>query len=122
MSRLRRAGSELLESVRIALSALVGNRLRSALTTLGIVIGVATVIAIVAIIQGMNRSFEAQVQFLGAHTLYVDKWKWLNLTNDWWIYRNRKPIGERELQAILRESRVAPAFLSRWKVPFPPPV
>jgi len=109
MSRLRRAGAELQESVRIALSALAGNRLRSALTTLGIVIGVTTVIAIVAIIQGMNRSFEAQVQFLGAHTLYVDKWKWLNLSNDWWVYRNRRPIGERELQAILRESRVAVA-------------
>jgi putative ABC transport system permease protein len=109
MSRLRRAGAELQESVRIALSALVGNRLRSALTTLGIVIGVTTVIAIVAIIQGMNKSFEEQVQFLGAHTIYVDKWKWLNLSNDWWVYRNRQPIGERELQAILRESKVAVA-------------
>jgi len=109
MSRLRRAGAELQESVRIALSALAGNRLRSALTTLGIVIGVTTVIAIVAIIQGMNKSFEEQVQFLGAHTIYVDKWKWLNLSNDWWVYRNRKPIGERELSAILRESRVAVA-------------
>jgi putative ABC transport system permease protein len=109
VSRLRRAGAELQESVRIALSALAGNRLRSALTTLGIVIGVTTVIAIVAIIQGMNKSFEEQVQFLGAHTIYVDKWKWLNLSNDWWVYRNRKPIGERELSAILRESKVAVA-------------
>jgi len=106
---LRRAAAELRESVRIAFGALVGHRLRSALTTLGIVIGVTTVIAIVAIIQGMDRSFEAQVQFLGAHTLYVDKWKWLNLSGDWWVYRNRKPIGQRELQAILKESRVAVA-------------
>jgi putative ABC transport system permease protein len=68
-----------------------------------------TVIAIVAIIQGLNRSFEAQVQFLGAHTLYVDKWKWLNLSDDWWMYRNRKALGARELQAILRESRIAVA-------------
>jgi len=109
MRRFRRAAAELRESVRIAFGALVGHRLRSALTTLGIVIGVTTVIAIVAIIQGMNKSFEAQVQFLGAHTLYVDKWKWLNLSGDWWLYRNRKPIGARELQAILKESQLAVA-------------
>ena len=51
----------------------MGARLRTFLTTLGIVIGVSTVIAIVAIIQGLDRSFEEQIQFLGAHTLYVDR-------------------------------------------------
>ncbi|HEY7726685.1 MAG TPA: ABC transporter permease [Anaeromyxobacteraceae bacterium] len=115
MTGARRALAEALEAVRIALGALAGHRLRSALTTLGIVIGVTTVIAIVAIIQGLNRSFEAQVQVLGAHTLYVDKWKWLNLSGDWWQYRNRRPIGQPELQAILRESRLAVAAApSTW--------
>ncbi len=115
MRRLRRTLAEGVEGVRIALQALSGHRLRSALTTLGIVIGVTTVIAIVAIIQGLNRSFESQVQMLGAHTLYVDKWKWLNLEGDWWIYRNRQPIGQKELGAILRESRVAVAAApSTW--------
>ena len=115
MKPVRRALAELQESVRIALGALVGNRLRSALTTLGIVIGVTTVIAIVAIIQGLNRSFEQQVQVLGTNTLYVDKWKYLNLEGDWWIYRNRQPIGVRELKAILRESQVAVAAApSAW--------
>ncbi|HEU4383122.1 MAG TPA: ABC transporter permease [Anaeromyxobacteraceae bacterium] len=107
--RLRRAGAELTEGVRIALQSLIGARLRSALTTLGIVIGVTTVIAIVAIIQGLNASFESQIQVLGAHTLYVDKWKWLNVEGDWWLYRNRKAIGTPELKAILRESAVATA-------------
>ncbi len=107
--RLRRAGAELVEGVRIALQSLAGARLRSALTTLGIVIGVTTVIAIVAIIQGLNHSFESQIQMLGAHTLYVDKWKWLNVEGDWWLYRNRKAIGAPELKAILRDSTVATA-------------
>ena len=81
MRRLRRAGAELVEGLRIALSARwPAHRLRTFLTTLGIVIGVMTVIAIVAIIQGLDRSFEAQIGSLGAHTLYVDKWKWLNLS------------------------------------------
>jgi putative ABC transport system permease protein len=106
---VRRALAELQESLRISLSALAGHRLRTALTTLGIVIGVTTVIAIVAIIQGLNASFSAQIQTLGAHTLFVDKWKWLNVTGDWWKYRNRKAMGLPELHAILRESREAVA-------------
>jgi len=105
----RRALAELQESLRISLSALAGHRLRTALTTLGIVIGVTTVIAIVAIIQGLNASFSAQIQTLGAHTLFVDKWKWLNVTGDWWKYRNRKAMGLPELHAILRESKEAVA-------------
>ncbi len=108
-ARLRRTGAEISEAVRIALQSLTGARLRSALTTLGIVIGVTTVIAIVAIIQGLNKSFESQIQLLGAHTLYVDKWKWLNVEGDWWLYRNRKAIGTPELKAIQRDSTLATA-------------
>jgi putative ABC transport system permease protein len=103
----RRALAELQESFRIALSSLASHRLRSTLTTLGIVIGVTTVIAIVAIIQGLNTSFAAQIQTLGAHSLFVDKWPWIDVSGDWWKYRNRKNMGTAELQAILRESREA---------------
>jgi putative ABC transport system permease protein len=117
--RLRRAAAEIAEGVRIAFQSLAGARLRSALTTLGIVIGVTTVIAIVAIIQGLNRGFESQIQLLGAHTLYVDKWKWLDVEGDWWMYRNRQAIGTRELKAILRDSRVASAVspMTQTKAP-----
>jgi len=112
---LRRVGAELSESLRIALGALTGHRLRTTLTTLGIVIGVTTVIAIVAIIQGLDRSFESQVANLGTHTLYVDKWKWLNLSGDWWMMRNRKPLTRLELGAVQRESAVAVAVApSTW--------
>jgi putative ABC transport system permease protein len=103
----RRALAELQESFRIALSALASHRLRSSLTTLGIVIGVTTVIAIVAIIQGLNTSFAAQIQTLGAHSLFVDKWPWIDVSGDWWKYRNRRNMGNAELQAIQRESREA---------------
>jgi putative ABC transport system permease protein len=105
--------------VRIALAALTGARLRTFLTTLGIVIGVTTVIAIVAIIQGLNTSFERQIQFLGANTLYVDKWKWLNVEGDWWLYRNRRKIGTAELQAVQRESRLAVATAPMTGAPAP---
>ncbi len=101
---IQRAVSEWIEGVRIALSSLAGNHLRSFLTTLGIVIGVMTVISIVAIIQGLNQSFAAQIGNLGTHTLYVDKWKWLNTGGEWWTMRNRKNLGRPELEAIEREA------------------
>ncbi|HEX7487302.1 MAG TPA: ABC transporter permease, partial [Anaeromyxobacteraceae bacterium] len=56
---LVRGWAELSEGVRIAFGTLAAHRLRSFLTTLGIVIGVTTVIAIIAIIQGIDASFEA---------------------------------------------------------------
>ncbi len=98
--RIGRAISELVEGLRIGLGALAGNRLRTLLTTLGIVIGVMTVIAIVAIIQGLNKSFADQISGLGASTLYVSKHQWLSLGDDWWTRRNRQSIGRRELKAI----------------------
>ncbi len=101
---LRRLTAEVVEGVRIALSSMAGNHLRSLLTTLGIVIGVMTVIAIVGIIQGLNESFASQIGNLGAHTLYVDKWQWISDGDEWWSMRNRKNLGRRELEAIEREA------------------
>jgi putative ABC transport system permease protein len=106
---LTRLVSETGEGLRIALSSLVSNTLRSFLTTMGIVIGVMTVIAIVAIIDGLNQSFATQVGGLGANTLYVSKWKWISSGNDWWEMRNRKDMGRAEFEAVSREASLATA-------------
>jgi putative ABC transport system permease protein len=105
----RRTTSEWVEGLRIGLSSLAANHLRTFLTTLGIVIGVMTVIAIVAIIDGLNASFATQIGNLGTHTLYVDKWQWINTRDDWWSMRNRKNMGRVELEAIEREAVEATA-------------
>ncbi len=57
------------ETVRLALLALRRNKLRSALTMLGIVIGVAAVIAMVTVGQGSSRSVTASVASLGTNVL-----------------------------------------------------
>ncbi|MDZ7371894.1 MAG: ABC transporter permease, partial [candidate division KSB1 bacterium] len=59
------------ESIKIAYRALLSYKLRSLLTTLGIVIGVMTVITIVALIQGLNRAFATEISKIGTTTLYV---------------------------------------------------
>jgi putative ABC transport system permease protein len=107
---ITRGLGELSEGLRIALGSLLGARLRSFLTTLGIVIGVMTVIAIVAIIQGLNAAFEEQIANLGAHTVYVSKFAWfVQGQGEYWMMRNRKDLGKRELQAVEREATLATA-------------
>ncbi len=59
------------EPVSAAIRALRANKLRSALTTLGIVIGVAAVIVVVSLVQGLQRSVLKQIERAGSQTLFV---------------------------------------------------
>ena len=63
--------SKLIVSVKIALRALRVNRTRSALTMLGIVIGVAAVIAMVGIGTGATARIQAQIQSIGSNLIMV---------------------------------------------------
>ncbi|MDR8413367.1 ABC transporter permease [Nonomuraea sp. 3-1Str] len=60
-----------LEIVRFALRGLLANKMRSALTTLGILIGVAAVILLVAVGEGSSQSIQQNIQRLGANTLTI---------------------------------------------------
>ncbi len=59
------------ENVRNALSALSGNKLRSALTMLGIVIGTAAVITLLSVGQGVEAFINQQFSALGTNLLFV---------------------------------------------------
>jgi putative ABC transport system permease protein len=61
----------LLEALRSALEALRAHKLRSALTMLGVVIGVAAVIAMLAVGGGAREQVAAQIRTLGANMLIV---------------------------------------------------
>ncbi|MFI6318580.1 ABC transporter permease [Nonomuraea sp. NPDC050556] len=60
-----------LEILRFALRGLMANKLRSALTTLGILIGVAAVILLVAVGEGSSQSITKNIQRLGANTVTI---------------------------------------------------
>ncbi len=61
----------LFESTRVAMLALAANKLRSALTMLGIIIGVSAVIALMSIGRGVEKFFIDQFTSLGTNLLYV---------------------------------------------------
>jgi putative ABC transport system permease protein len=62
---------ELLETMKIALRALARNKLRSALTMLGIIIGVGAVIAMVGIGNGAQKEVQNRIAAMGTNLLYV---------------------------------------------------
>ena len=59
------------ESVIIAINALVSNKMRSVLTMLGIIIGVAAVIAMVSIGMGVREKIQSSIASLGSNLLIV---------------------------------------------------
>jgi len=63
--------------LKLAAVSLRYNKSRSFLTTLGIIIGVMTVIAILSLLEGLNRTIEEQFSTLGSQTIYVQKVEWM---------------------------------------------
>jgi putative ABC transport system permease protein len=61
-----------LDALRIALRAIIANRLRSLLTTLGLVIGVSSVIVLVAVGQGTQKGVTDQIRGLGTNLVFIE--------------------------------------------------
>ncbi len=64
----------LTEGVRIALEAIVGNKVRAALTILGVAVGVFVVVVISAAINGINESVERDLESTGPTTFFVTRY------------------------------------------------
>jgi putative ABC transport system permease protein len=60
-----------LDSMRVALRGVLANRMRSALTMLGILIGTAAVILLVGVGQGISDKVQDQIRSLGTNSIYV---------------------------------------------------
>src|SRR6266404_9277684 len=93
-----------LEAMRIALLSLWANKLRSALTLLGVVIGVAAVIAVVTFVNGINGYVAEKVFNLGADVFIVSKQKNV-ITNvdDFMAGKKRKNLELSDYDAIREE-------------------
>src|ERR1700674_5120351 len=64
---------EAVENLLVALDTLRTHKVRSALTILGIVIGVTSVISVASIIDGLNNFVQAKVESLGSRTFFVPR-------------------------------------------------
>jgi putative ABC transport system permease protein len=92
------------EAIRIALLSLWANKLRSVLTLLGVVIGVAAVIAVVTFVNGINGYVAEKVFNLGADVFIISKMPNVITDADQFIEGNkRKDITMENYQAVVEE-------------------
>ncbi|MDB6094654.1 MAG: macB 6 [Verrucomicrobia bacterium] len=90
---------ELTESFRIAFAQIRANKLRSALTALGVIIGIVAVTLMGTAIRGIDTGFQNSLNMLGDDILYVGKWPWGNV-EDWWNYVGRPPIKPEDAEKL----------------------
>jgi putative ABC transport system permease protein len=85
-----RWSAEMTEGVRIAWDALRANKMRAALTMLGIIIGILTVTLMATAIRGLRRSFVQSISILGTDVLYVQRFDWFISSHAEWIQQQRR--------------------------------
>jgi putative ABC transport system permease protein len=107
--------NEIKEGLIIAFRAIRANKMRSVLTTLGIVIGIVSVTLMATAIEGVDRAFEKSASAFGSKVLYVQKFPWVQ-HDDWWKYRNRRDMKVEYVSTISRQATlvdaVAPSVLT----------
>ena len=100
--------TELREGLAISWSAIRANKMRSVLTTLGIVIGIVTVTLMGTVIQGLNNSFVNNISFIGADVLFVDRFGWLIQSREEWLNAMKNPeIKLQEAEMLERQMKSA---------------
>lgn len=70
---------QFLESIKLALSSIIANKLRSALTLLGIAVGLFSIIVVMTAIGAIQHSFEDIFNSIGTNNFIVSKWPALQL-------------------------------------------
>src|SRR5262245_47286456 len=94
-----RSLSVLAESLRIALRALWANKVRGALTTLGIIIGIVAVVTTMTAVNGLKNKFRESFSAVGSDVIYVSRMPWV-VMDDFFVFRNRPPLDLREAKAL----------------------
>lgn len=88
------------ENARMALSSVRANAMRSLLTCLGIVIGVATVIGMLGIVAGINSMVTKELGRIGASSFFLQKYPAVRM-GSWREYRKRPNLTAEDAKAIL---------------------
>ena len=101
------------EEVMLALDTLRKNPLRSALTILGIVIGITTVITVTAMINGLNDNVLAGIRDLGSDTIICYRFPWASLSrppSDWFNRKELQPEWAEDIERLPHVSAASPSM------------
>jgi putative ABC transport system permease protein len=101
------------EEVFLALDTLRKNPLRSALTILGIVIGITTVITVSAMINGLNDNVLAGIRDLGSDTIICYRFPWASLSrppSEWLNRKELQPEWAEDIEKLPHVSAASPSM------------
>ena len=93
------------ELLSVVLHALRLNKLRSGLTLLGVIIGVMTVVSVLAVITGLNDYVMKKVINLNPDVLVFTKYGIIRSRQEFMVARKRKPITLRDMKIVAAECR-----------------
>src|ERR1700686_5941010 len=113
-AHVRKEGAlKLREEVILALDTLRKNPLRSALTILGIVIGITTVITVSAMINGLNDNVLAGIRELGSDTIICYRFPWASLSrppSEWLNRKELQPEWAEDIEKLPHVSAASPSM------------
>ena len=95
------------ELLRVAWKAVTAHKLRSFLTLLGVIIGVMTVVAVVAVISGLNNYVATKIFSLSPDVFVVTRWGIITSREEFLAALKRKPISRAEMEQAIRLARQA---------------
>lgn len=95
------------ELLRVAWRAITAHKLRSFLTLLGVIIGVMTVVAVVAVISGLNNYVATKLFSLSPDVYAVTRFGIIRSRQEFLEALKRKRIQKREAEEVIRLSRTA---------------
>ncbi|MGB7767842.1 MAG: ABC transporter permease [Verrucomicrobiia bacterium] len=103
--------AEIKESFSMAMNALAAHKLRSALTLLGVLIGVFSIIVVMTAMRVLEQNIENNLSQLGGQTFAVQKWPGVQFGNnyDWVKYWRRKDITLEQGQIVENKATLAAA-------------
>jgi putative ABC transport system permease protein len=96
------------ESFIFAYTSVMGNKLRTLLSLLGITIGIFAIISVFTILDSLERNIRDSISVLGDDVVYVQKWPWaFGGDYPWWVYMRRPVPDLRDYNEILRRAQLA---------------
>lgn len=97
-----RIGIFISETVRVSVSAIRQNKLRSVLSVLGITIGIYCIVAVYALVHSLEININQQFTKYGTNVLFVQKWPWDEFGGNypWWKYLSRPVSAPQEAQFL----------------------
>ena len=92
-----------MESIRFAANALKMNLMRTILSLLGVSVGIFSIIAVLTMVDSLERNIKDSLSFLGSDVIYVSKWPFTPDANGefrWWDFLRRPYPSYYEFQLM----------------------